>query len=196
MTIFAQVADIGNYTINVCVELDNLENWQKKDGLWDPTDNSRKYDPDRPPSTLLYTSCFNMTVSVTQVVMAVQDFVVTEDLINSAPSLPVKPSDIAMYAGDELIVDYYAPFDGDGDDVAILVDLGRAASFATFDYFTRQLIIAEGATSEFTVGSYPIEFNMTDSAPADRGGPKTTQYNFILYIRFKPQDLTEGQSAS
>ena len=45
---------IGNYTIEVCVELESLYNWMEKDNLWDPLDESRKYDPDVPPETLLY----------------------------------------------------------------------------------------------------------------------------------------------
>ena len=38
-----------------------------------------------------------------------------------------------MWAGDELIIDFGTPFDGDDDDVAFFIDTGRADSFATID---------------------------------------------------------------
>ena len=65
MTIYSRdTNDYGNYTINVCVELENLYNWMEKDGLYDLDYDSRKYDPDYPPTDLNYTDCFNIYVNM------------------------------------------------------------------------------------------------------------------------------------
>ena len=67
--------------------------------------------------------------------------------------------------------------------------MGRAASFANFDVFTREFTIEQGATTNTTAGRYPIKITLTDDAPTSRGGSKQTVYDFDLYVRFRPLDF-------
>ena len=197
MTIYSRdELHVGNYTIEVCVELENLYNWMEKDGLYDPTDTSRKYDSDYPPEDLNYTDCFNINVSMN--VSDNWDGYIDEAFVedfNSAPVLVVTPRDIAIWAGEGLYVDFGNVFDAEGDQASFNLDLGRAQSFANFDIFTYELTIDEGVTSNFTAGRYPIKITLTDDAPTSRGGPKATVYQFDLYIRFRPLDF-EGDAGS
>ena len=131
--------DYGNYTIEVCVELENLYNWMEKDGLYRPLDtSSRKYDPDRPPDDLICTDCFNIYIYMN--ISDIHDGKVVEvfqDGFNTAPTAVITPKDIAIWAGDQLFVDYNDVFDAEGDNIVINIDLGRAVNFAKFDILTR-----------------------------------------------------------
>ena len=56
---------------------------------------------------------------------------------NVAPVLVVKPKDVAIWAGEELVIDFSTAWDLDGDGVAYTLDMGRASSFAEYDMFNK-----------------------------------------------------------
>ena len=148
MTIYsANLTHEGNYTVEVCHELDYRYIWDNFDGVWETLDDdSLIWDADNPPEDLLYVDCFNIYVwmnstepdpiDVEELEELIKDYVPPE---NSAPVMIVKPKDMAIYAGSELVVEFGESFDVDGDLVYVGLDLDRADSFATYDANSRIL---------------------------------------------------------
>lgn len=63
MTIYSiDPAHVGNYTIEICVELDNLYNWGKLGETFLNTE--RKYSPATPPESLIYKDCFKVFLTM------------------------------------------------------------------------------------------------------------------------------------
>ena len=86
---------IEKHKIRVFAVLDNLENWDKIDQIFDenmyiedPSRKRRKYDPDFPPDELIYTRYFDILLRVKS---PPPSFIASN---NSAPYFLVKPPDL------------------------------------------------------------------------------------------------------
>ena len=85
-------AHAGNYTINLCIELDNIYNWGNLGETFRSTD--RKYSPDNPPANLIYKECVEVTVTMENKWMNQPTKNVTYEKLNIArlntpPRLPI-----------------------------------------------------------------------------------------------------------
>jgi len=136
--IFTEEEDhVDYYEITVTSYLDNLFVWGQFDGIVDPAMNDgRRFDPDSPPSDLIYTSSFflNLTVELPPV----NEYQVT----NTEPFLLPTPRDLTMIAGQRFVHNFGPVKDNENNEVTVTFTIdSQAIDFVTFDSNSMELLV-------------------------------------------------------
>ena len=168
--------DYGFYLIRVTAVLDNLALLENVDGLFTVT-----IDPENPPSSLIYTASFDITLEMQDP----QDAYIKRN--NTDPFFLPEPDKLYAYIGEGFVHSFGDAMDyesEDGQSVTVTIDLGEARSFAEFDFETNTISIAEGATDEFTVETSQIVLTLADDYEDEFLGddPGVTVYTIKLHL--------------
>ena len=190
MTIYTiDPANAGIYTINICVELDNLYYWGNRGDIFPST--SKMYSPDNPPADLIYKDCVKVTVTMEDMWpnQPTQNESYEELLVaktNTPPVLPIKPKSFSIFAENDAVIKFETPFDAESNNVTMKLDVGRATSFAKFDPNFSTLLIERGKTNNSTAGSYPMTLTLKDDGSNDYS-TNTAVYSFTVYVKCRPE---------
>jgi hypothetical protein len=133
--------------------LANLDLLQNLHGLF-----SYSIDPNNLPTDFIYQASFNINITM------IAPSYPYSPTANTAPYFVPKPSNLKAYIGKSFSHSFGQAFDLENDDVTVAINLGTAASFATFEIFTNTLNIAQGASRLSDTRFNKIVLTLTDDS--------------------------------
>ena len=106
--------------------LSNTELLANTDGLF-------SWDPLTPPTDWITTASFTIEI---EVILKIDDYFLDflDNLENTAPYFVARPENQTLHIGKDFSYRLGEALDYEGDAVTVLVDLGAAESFASFDF--------------------------------------------------------------
>ena len=144
-------------------------------GMADPvTVHPKLYGKESPPDNFIYEAKFNITLGIIQV----NETSITEN--NTAPYLLPKPKkEHKIIVGQAWKLQMGIPFDWEGDNVSVRMDLRNAADFFTFDPDSLTLSLPAGVTNQQTQPVFDVRLTLSDDNEFD---PLSKTYDFTLVM--------------